>query len=218
MASPARSERRFQRLRHLVGDLGPRRAGLRLAYLALNRVVTFKVFRAFKVEAGDIRLKEPSPYPGRVMAWREFADRVPAAHRPDPQTLAAREAAGSQCLVLLDGDELAAWAWYGGGLPVGDARLRPTADWVYMEWAFVPPAYRGRKLLLHVSRFGHDHFAAQGRKGYVGVIEAANWRSLRSSLDFGIQVFGSIYVVGLGRRVRAFTSGRCADYGLRLPR
>jgi hypothetical protein len=76
--------------------------------------------------------------------------------------------------------------------------------------------YRGQRLYeVGVTR-ALQHYLAQGARGFVSYVDAANLDSLKACERMGYRVFGSIYVLSLLGRHFVFSSRGCREFGFRL--
>ena len=126
---------------------------------------------------------------------------------------------GDACYAVCEGTRLVSSSWYSTQPTTIDSPellLHFPSGYVYMYKGLTRESYRGRRLYeVGVTR-ALEHYLAQGARGFVSYIDAANLDSLKASLRMGYRVFGSIYVLRLFGRHFVFSSPGCRAFGFRL--
>jgi len=126
---------------------------------------------------------------------------------------------GDACYAVCEGSKLVSSGWYSTqptsiGSP--DLVLHFAPGYVYMYKGLTREAYRGQRLYeVGVTR-ALQHYLAQGARGFVSYVDAANLDSLKACERMGYRVFGSIYVLSLLGRHFVFSSRGCRAFGFRL--
>jgi hypothetical protein len=208
-------------LRTKLQRLGPHQVAGHYAYEGLNRVLPADLVRAFvllpEAEApqplgrGDERCERLSP--SRLL--REAEDPASGLRRPDVDACLE---AGEECFgVVVDG-VLASHAWYTSR----PAALRPGVSvrfdprYIYSRWAFTRADYRGRGLHALGKRHALACYVAEGRRGILSTVKAANFESLRSARRQGGRGVGWLLAVRTGDRSWLWASAGCQTYGMAL--
>jgi hypothetical protein len=126
---------------------------------------------------------------------------------------------GDACYAVCEGSKLVSSGWYSTqptsiGSP--DLVLHFAPGYVYMYKGLTREAYRGQRLYeVGVTR-ALQHYLAQGARGFVSYVDAANLDSLKACERMGYRVFGSIYVLSLLGRHFVFSSRGCRAFGFRV--
>lgn len=82
-----------------------------------------------------------------------------------------------------------------------------------MYKGYTVPAYRGTHLhAVGISRALRE-FTAEGKAGLISYVQSNNLASLRSVARMGYRVFGTVYLLRVGRRVLTYATKTCRDYG-----
>jgi hypothetical protein len=125
---------------------------------------------------------------------------------------------GDACYAVCEGPRLVSSGWYstqpttiGPGLV-----LHFAPGYVYMYKGLTREPYRGQRLYeVGVTR-ALEHYRAQGARGFVSYVDAANLDSLKASVRMGYRQFGSICVLSLFGRHFVLSSRGCRAFGFRL--
>ena len=126
---------------------------------------------------------------------------------------------GDACYAVCEGSKLVSSGWYSTqptsiGSP--DLVLHFAPGYVYMYKGLTREAYRGQRLYeVGVTR-ALEHYLAQGARGFVSYVDAANLDSLKACVRMGYRVFGSICVLRLFGRHFVFSSRGCRAFGFRV--
>jgi hypothetical protein len=203
---------------------GAANTALKYALKVLGSICGLKILRGVHVEQPDASfLQVPEKYTAGFLSPKQLRDYARDPERTELSTRFLNQAAarGDECYAIRDGENLAAYGWYSSGnTPVGfgDLVLTFSADYVYMYKGFTDADYRGQRLHGIGMTRALQHYVAQGRKGLVSWVEAANFDSLKSCIRMGYSVFGSIYLVRVFGRYYAFSSPGCRRFEFRLER
>jgi len=194
-----------------------------LSLKAVNAVVLFKILRGVFIERFDPAfLISPERYTPLFLpaeTIRNFA-RDPENGMPE-DFLAEALSKGDECFGFLDGERLAAYGWYSSRptrIDPPDLRLRFGYEYVYMYNGYTHPLCRGQRLHAIGMTMALREYLRRGRKGLVSYVESNNFDSLKSCRRMGYDEFGSIYVVRISGRYRAFSSAGCRRLGFRVER
>lgn len=177
----------------------------------LKRLVYRAALRLFKVRIGGIHALEFASrgITSAAAPSGDFrfltADEICAAAR-DPANdldagLATRLASGRDfCFGALDHGRLANYSWYSLGAvdpehSLGAGFVLP-ADAIYMYKAFTRPEYRGRRLHEASIHRAAAHFAQQGIRRLIAIIEYGEWASLKSHTRMGCRRIGWFAMIG----------------------
>jgi hypothetical protein len=126
---------------------------------------------------------------------------------------------GDACYAVCEGTRLVSSGWYSTqptAIHSPDLVLHFPPGYVYMYKGLTREPYRGQRLYeVGVTR-ALEHYLAQGARGFVSYVDAANLDSLKACERMGYRVFGSIYVLSLLGRHFVFSSRGCREFGFRL--
>ena len=189
----------------------------------INRVVSFRILRAFRNERPNLKYM-PCP-PGYASGYASADELARFARDPEnelsPQFIADALRAGDKCYAIVHGEKLAAYGWCSTrptpvGLPGLVLHFGPGYGYRYK--GFTAAQHRGQR--LHAVGLTHTllHFLAKGSRGLVLYVESTNLDSLKSCRRTGCEMFGSIYVVGILGRYFTFASPGCKDLDFRIER
>lgn len=162
-----------------------------------------------------------APYRARFLDQRELerlANEASEEYDLLPSFVRSATQRGDSCFGVFDQDRLAAYGWY-SYQPVridDENELCFDSAYVYMYAGFTLPAHRGRRLHALGMGLACMHFRAQGRRGLISYVDAANLNSWRSCLRLGYRHIGNIYRLSVGHRSLAWSDVGCRQYGFRL--
>jgi hypothetical protein len=126
---------------------------------------------------------------------------------------------GDVCYAVCEGSKLVSSGWYSTqptAIEPRDLVLHFAPGYVYMYKGLTREPYRGQRLYeVGVTR-ALQHYLAQGARGFVSYVDAANLDSLKACERMGYRVFGSICVLSLLGRHFVFSSRGCREFGFRL--
>lgn len=214
-------------LRNVGRDIqrhGAANTALKYGLKVLGSLCGLRILRGVHVERPDASfLQAPEKYTSGFLSTNELRDYARDAERTELSTRFLNQAAarGDRCYAIRDGEKLAAYGWYSSGntpAGFGDLVLSFSPDYAYMYKGFTDSDYRGQRLHAIGMTRALQHYVAQGRKGLVSWVEAANFDSLKSCIRMGYSVFGSIYLVRVFGRYYALSSPGCRRFKFRLER
>jgi len=210
-----------QKLRRKLTRHGVWKSLLQLFLRLLGSTLQLRVLRGVHLERPDPAFlgcdpRYTSGFPS-VRTLRRFA----VAPASELSHAFMREALrkGDACYAVCEGSKLVSSGWYSTqptsiGSP--DLVLHFAPGYVYMYKGLTREAYRGQRLYeVGVTR-ALQHYLAQGARGFVSYVDAANLDSLKACERMGYRVFGSIYVLSLLGRHFVFSSRGCRAFGFRL--
>jgi hypothetical protein len=125
---------------------------------------------------------------------------------------------GDACYAVCEGPRLVSSGWYSTQPTTIESGLvlHFAPGYVYMYKGLTRESYRGQRLYeVGVTR-ALEHYLAQGARGFVSYVDAANLDSLKACVRMGYRVFGAIYVLSLFGRHWVFSSRGCRAFGFRL--
>jgi hypothetical protein len=128
---------------------------------------------------------------------------------------------GDECFGILKGERLAAYGWYSSRptrIDPPELRLRFHYEYVYMYNGYTHPLCRGQRLHAIGMTLALREYLGRGRKGLVSYVESNNFDSLKSCRRMGYAELGSIHVVRISGKYRAFSSAGCRRVGFRVER
>ncbi|HYV84813.1 MAG TPA: GNAT family acetyltransferase [Patescibacteria group bacterium] len=204
--------------RHGVG-----RATYGLALKTLNRVMPIKILRGVIIERPRPEfLVCPEGYEPAFLApdlLRRFS--LDPETRLSPGFVEEAVSKGDECFGILRNGRLATYGWYSSRptrIDPPEMRLRFRYDYVYMYNGYTHPRDRGLRLHAIGMTLALREYLRRGRKGLVSYVESGNFDSLKSCRRMGYAEFGSIYIVRLSGRHRAFSSPGCRRIDFRVER
>ena len=117
-----------------------------------------------------------------------------------------------------DGGALAAYGWYSTKPTAIDSGLVLHFDprYVYMYKGFTHPNYRGQRLHAVGIGMALNAYLADGSKGIVSYVEAANLSSLKSCYWLGYLNMGRIFVWDGFGGPRVYNDRRCRFWGMKV--
>jgi hypothetical protein len=191
-----------------------------LALRLLGGMLQIRVLRG-------VRLEQPDPaYLGcdpryssgfqPVRTLRRFA--VAPANEISHSFLREALRKGDACYAVCEGPKLVSSGWYSTQPTAIESGLvlHFAPGYVYMYKGLTRESYRGQRLYeVGVTR-ALEHCLAQGARGFVSYVDAANLDSLKACVRMGYRVFGSICVLRLFGRHFVFSSRGCRAFGFRL--
>jgi hypothetical protein len=212
---------RVEDIRRSLKHLGPWQTFADLVLRAVNRVVLLHLVKAVLIEQFNPRFTFSDPR----YRFGALDEQTLLRFTGDPgyeltaPFLRQAFARGDECYGFLEGDELAAYAWYTRlptlvGLP--GVELHFSDRWVHIYKGLTHPAHRGRRLhgigmakTLAIQR----ERGAQGLVSYVDLTSFAARRSLRRA---GYTDFGSTVILRLFGRYLLWASPGCRRCSFRF--
>jgi len=210
-----------QKLRRKLTRHGVWKSLLQLFLRLLGSTLQLRVLRGVHLERPDPAFLGCDPrYTSGFQSVRTLR-RFAVAPASELSHAFMREALrkGDACYAVCEGSKLVSSGWYSTqptsiGSP--DLVLHFAPGYVYMYKGLTREAYRGQRLYeVGVTR-ALQHYLAQGARGFVSYVDAANLDSLKACERMGYRVFGSIYVLSLLGRHFVFSSRGCRAFGFRL--
>lgn len=209
-----------EKIRRKLGRHGFWTSLQQLFFRVLRSALQIRVLRGLRLEAPAAAFLACDPryrsgfQPARTL--RRFA--VAPANELSHAFLREALRKGDACYAICEGTKLVSSGWYSTQPTAIEPGLVLHFDssYVYMYKGLTRPPYRGQRLYeVGVTR-ALQHYLAQGARGFVSCVDAANLDSLKACERMGYRVFGSIYVLRLFGRHFAFSSRGCREFGLRL--
>jgi GNAT superfamily N-acetyltransferase len=126
------------------------------------------------------------------------------------------------CFGVFDGPRLVNYSWY--TLNAVDAddtlgmKMSFSDDTAYIFKVFTHPDYRGRRIHSLAVLRAFEELSARGLRRVVGIIEFANWPSVRSHVRLGGKKLAYLVTIGRGPDRVEWFPPRLAAQGLRLGR
>ena len=175
----------------------------RSAYRMVRRLFKFTIVNVFLLDIDPLRQRplESSRFGFRFLSADEIRKLADDPANDLDAALAGRLELGHEfCFAAFDGGQLANYSWYaqhhiepehslGAGLTMPD-------DTMYVYKGFTLPAYRGQRLNGATIQRAAQIFAGMGIERFVGVVEYANWASVRSCERLGFRRIGSFACLG----------------------
>ena len=210
----------LQKIRRKLARHGLWNSLQQLVLRLLRSTLQFRVLRGVHLEQPDPAfLGCASRYTSgfqTVRTLRRFA--VAPANELSHSFLREALRKGDACYALCEGPKLVSSGWYSTQPTTIESGLvlHFAPGYVYMYKGLTREAYRGQRLYAVGVTRALEHYLAQGARGFVSYVDAANLDSLKSCVRMGYRVFGSIYVLSLFGRHFVFSSRGCRAFGFRL--
>jgi hypothetical protein len=210
-----------EKIRRKLARHGAWKSLLQLLLRVLGSTLQLRVLRGVHLEQPDPAFLGCDPrYTSGFQSVRTLR-RFAVAPASELSHAFMREALrkGDACYAVCEGGKLVSSGWYSTqptsiGSP--DLVLHFAPGYVYMYKGLTREAYRGQRLYeVGVTR-ALEHYLAQGARGFVSYVDAANLDSLKACVRMGYRVFGSICVLRLFGRHFVFSSRGCRAFGFRL--
>ena len=210
-----------QKIRRKLGRHGFWKTARQLVLRLLRNTLDLRVLRALHLEQPDPAfLACDSRYSSGFKPTRTLR-RFALARGSELSPAFLREALrkGDACYAVCEGSTLVSSGWYSTqptAIHSGDLVLHFPPGYVYMYKGLTRESYRGQRLYeVGVTR-ALQHYLAQGARGFVSYVDAANLDSLKACERMGYRMFGSICVLSFFGRHFVFSSRGCRAFGLRL--
>lgn len=192
------------------GIRGLCRHGLLYAGQRLANVHVFVGMTLEQADLPEVFRVIPPPYSTKLLT-ADAVD-VPGLDRDFQQRAIQQH---NECLMVFCDGNPVSWAWYSDrptnfsdGLEASFAQ-----NFRYVYNGYTRPAHRGRRLHAYGMAAALQHYSSRGCRGLICYVDAANFRSLRSTLRVGYKIVGRVVVGGLPRKF-VWRSPGCAAYGL----
>ena len=208
-------------VRHVREDLARHGIGATLhdiGYRGANILVDLQILKGMTARLRDVndpRLFEAPGFHGRFVHADEFGKMYEGLHELWPAFLREAGRRGDRCYALFDGDALASYGWYSDmPSPIdGNFVLHFDRVYTYMYKGYTVPTYRGKHLHAVGMCRALRELTVEGKEGLISYVQSNNFASLRSVARMGYRVFGTVYLLRVGRRVLTYTTRTCRDYG-----
>jgi len=188
-----------------------------IGYRGVNLLVDFQILKGMTArlrDVNDLGLFEASGFRGRFVRTDELAGTYEGTHELWPDFLYEAGLRGDRCYALFDGEALASYGWYSDKPTPIDENFVLHFDraHIYMYKGYTVPAYRG----MHLHAVGMcralREFPAEGKQGLISFVQSNNFASLRSIARMGCRIFGTVYLLRVGRRSLTYATRTCRDY------
>jgi len=179
-------------------------------YRAVGRLITFDVTRLLHLDKGDLREPRIDPaFEIRLLTPLEVAEFARDPANDLDASLSARMTCGRDlCCAALDGEQLAAYAWFAlGSIEASMHRGRRPRSGVAVSYprsmalvykAFTRPEYRGRHLYPAVLAHGLHELAPRDVSQLLDTAEWMNGSALTACRRLGFRELGTTVRVALG--------------------
>jgi GNAT superfamily N-acetyltransferase len=173
------------------------------AYRVARRFVTVQVAHVLRLDLATVQLPDE---PMLELDYRFIGSSDVRNAAIDPchdldASLAARLASGRDlCFAAFHGERLANYSWFAVESVEPEhsfgADLHLPPDTVYLYKAYTVPSYRGQRIHGAALYRAAEFFRRCGHAQMIGIVEFANWASLRSHARLGFRPVGRLLTIG----------------------
>lgn len=187
----------------------------------LRNLIRFRAYRVIVLEAKNVGSEfdlETCSLPGRVLQGAELDTVINQQEYLTAKFVAKTQKKGDWCFAFYEGERLVSSGWYSSqSTRVGDRCMFDFPDeYVYMYRGYTEKDQRGARLHGYGMAAAARMVAHQGKQGLIGIVEAQNHASLRSTLRLGYRSLGTMFEFRLFRRWFTLRTPGCARQGCRL--
>lgn len=187
----------------------------------LRALFGFRAYRVIILEPRDIGSEfdlESCSLPGKVLHGSELEAVIDQQEYLTAKFVAKTQRKGDWCFAFYAGQRLVSSGWYSSQpTRVGDNFMFEfPQEFVYMYRGFTDEDQRGARLHGYGMAAAARVVAHQGKRGLVGIVEAQNHASLRSTIRLGYRSLGTLFELRLFGRLITLSTPACRRLGCRL--
>ena len=196
-----------------------------VVYLWLNKLIGLFIFYCIELTLPDLapqyRQLKTSLKPTEI--GFEFLEGYgnKAEYSLSDEFLRKAKEKQDRCYGFIENDKIVAHGWYSDKPTIVDDGLELSFDHrhVYMYNGFTHPEYRGKRLHSIGMAYALQQLSDEDYKGLISIVDANNYRSLRSCWRMGYRKIGLIYCVSVFGKFISFSTGNVRQYkmNVRIP-